>query len=441
MTFMEAFAGFLAPLGRWFEQKDSRFSPLLVRFGPGQPVYPDRDAAKIALDAYVRNVIGYAGVRLVSQGAASVKMILFDGDAEIDSHPLLDLLKRPNPFQDGVAFLEALHSFEMISGNYFLERNDGAALDGAAKPEELYVLRPDRVKVIPNARGIPGAYVYSVGGTRREVPINIDAGALPIWQGKTFHPLDDWYGLSQLAPAAWAIDTHSGSGAFNKALLDNAAVPSGALAVVPDKEGNASLDREVRTQMQADLEARFMGSKNAGRPMILEGGLEWQQFGMSLSDMQFIESKRDAARDIALACGVPPMILGIPGDNTYSNYQEANTALWKQTIIPRAQRIARALSMWLCPSYGKNLELRIDLDSIDALAEERAQQWDRVEKSTILTVNEKREALGYETIPDGDVVLVSATLVPLESAATPVDTTTPDDPANPAPVKKPAGGK
>jgi hypothetical protein len=111
--------------------------------------------------------------------------------------------------------------------------------------------------------------------------------------------------------------------------------------------------------------------------------------------MDFIEAKHVAAREIALALGVPPMLLGIPGDNTYSNYQEANRSLWRQTILPLATRTAKALSQWLSPAYGAPLELRPDLDAIEALTPEREALWSRVEKATFLTQNEKRAAVGY----------------------------------------------
>ena len=118
---------------------------------------------------------------------------------------------------------------------------------------------------------------------------------------------------------------------------------------------------------------------------------------MSLSpkDMDFIEAKHTAAREIALALGVPPMLLGIPGDNTYSNYQEATRSLWRQTVLPLATRTAKALSTWLSPAYGAPLELRPDYDAIEALTPEREALWSRVDKATFLTPNEKRAAVGY----------------------------------------------
>ena len=140
---------------------------------------------------------------------------------------------------------------------------------------------------------------------------------------------------------------HNAASAWNKALLDNAARPSGAL--VYKGENGANLSEEQFERLRDELAANFSGAANAGRPLLLEGGLTWQTMSLSPKDMDFIELKHGAAREIALAFGVPPMLLGIPGDNTYANYREANLAFWRQTVLPlaarvrqRARRLARA---------------------------------------------------------------------------------------------------
>jgi Phage portal protein/DNase/tRNase domain of colicin-like bacteriocin len=128
---------------------------------------------------------------------------------------------------------------------------------------------------------------------------------------------------------------------------------------------------------------------------LLEGGLDWKTMSMSPKDLDFIEAKHGAAREIALALGVPPMLLGIPGDNTFSNYQEANRTFWRQTVLPLVQRTTAALAEWLGPAYGANLTLEPDLDDIPALSLEQDALWARLEKSTFLTDDEKRAAVGY----------------------------------------------
>ena len=127
---------------------------------------------------------------------------------------------------------------------------------------------------------------------------------------------------------------------------------------------------------------------------MVEGGLDWKQLSLSPKDMDFVEAKNAAAREIALALGVPPMLLGIPGDNTYSNYQEATRSFWRQTVLPLVTRTAKAMSAWLGPAWGGALELRPDLDQIEALAGERDQLWRRLERTSFLTVDEKTRGGG-----------------------------------------------
>jgi len=217
---------------------------------------------------------------------------------------------------------------------------------------------------------------------------------------KLFHPANDHYGLSPLEAAATAIDAHNTASRWNKALLDNAARPSGALIY----QTGGHLTAEQFDRLKGELEENFQGACNAGRPLLLEGGLDWKSMGLTPRDMDFMEAKNGAAREIALALGVPPMLLGIPGDNTYANYQEANRTFWRQTVLPLVTRTARMLSAWLQPAWGDGTELRPDIDAIEALNSEREALWMRLEKVNFLSLNEKRAATGYGPVEQGDSI-------------------------------------
>jgi HK97 family phage portal protein len=127
--------------------------------------------------------------------------------------------------------------------------------------------------------------------------------------------------------------------------------------------------------------------------MVLEGGLRWQPLALTPADMDFAGLKAAAARDIALAFGVPPMLLGLPGDNTYSNYREASRALWRLTLLPLAGKILGGLSEGLRPWFPK-LELTVDLDRVPALAEDRERLWAQLSAADFLDRNEKRALVG-----------------------------------------------
>ena len=153
-------------------------------------------------------------------------------------------------------------------------------------------------------------------------------------------------------------------------------------------------------RLSDEIEANYQGARNAGRPMVLEGGLDWKPMGFSPSDMEFQKTKEAAAREIALAFGVPPMLLGIQGDATHANYQEANRAFYRLTVVPLAARVAATLSEWLSGFTGEILELKPDLDQVPALAAERDAQWARVSRADFLSDAEKRALLGLPAVSE-----------------------------------------
>jgi HK97 family phage portal protein len=264
-------------------------------------------------------------------------------------------------------------------------------------PGELHVLRSDRMNLVPGADGWPVAYDYTVSGRTHRYDVTGEMS--PICHLKTFHPQDDHYGFSPMQAAALAVDVHNSASSWSKALLDNAARPSGAI-VYKGADGAASLSSDQYDRLVSEMEAHHQGARNAGRPMLLEGGLDWKPMGFSPSDMEFQKTKEAAAREIAIAFGVPPMLLGIPGDATYSNYQEANRAFYRLTVLPLATKVMADLAHWLSRFAGEAVELKPDLDQVPALAGERDQQWARVAAADFLSVSEKRMLLGLPKLAE-----------------------------------------
>jgi len=353
----------------------------LIALLAGRPSWSRRDFASLAREGVMANAIAYRCVRVIAESAASVPWLLYEGDIEVGTHPLLTLLAAPNAAESGTALFERWYAFLECAGNAYLQ---GVTASGVVR--ELHVLRPDRVRVVPDARGWAAAYDYTVNGQ--------SARLTDVLHGKLFHPLDDCYGLSPIEAAASALDIHNAGAGWTKALLDNAARPSGAL-VYKGPDGAPGLSEEQFARLKSELAESYSGAANAGRPMVLEGGLDWRAMSFAPQDMDFSEMRNAAAREIALAFGLPPMLLGLPGDNTYANYREANLAFWRQTVLPLVARTAKDLTRWLAPRFGEGLRLGYDADAVDALAVERESVWDRLNAATFLSVNEKRAAAGY----------------------------------------------
>jgi HK97 family phage portal protein len=330
-------------------------------------------------EVFERNPVGQRAVRLVSGMLAALTIDAIEGDAK------------------AVALIQADGLLESIAANLMLHGNAYVQLiaDNGDQPAELCLLRPERVSVVADDRGWPVAYLYRAGAqTTRYARID-GLGRRQLAHIKALNPRDDHYGLGCLGAAIPAASVHNRASLWNKALLDNAARPSGALTYEP--ADGAALSAEQFRRLKAELGEAFSGAANAGRPLLLDGGLKWQAMSLTPADMDFVALKEGAARDVALAFGVPPVLVGLPGDATYANAREAGRALYRQTILPMASRILGVLEAMLGDWMGP-LKLAVDTDQISELADDRAQLWQQVGAASFLSDAEKRGMLGFAVV-------------------------------------------
>ncbi len=336
-----------------------------VRAGAGE--WPGTYEAQVR-SGYCRNAVAQRAVRLVAESVGGAPLNVGD--------EALRVLVTRRGLLDTVAAQVLLH------GNAYIQ----VALDDEARPAALFALRPERIAVEVDATGWPAAYRYTVGERVTRI------AAESVIHVRAFNPVDDHYGLGCLGAASGAIAIHNAAAAWNKALLDNAARPSGAL--VYEAGDGATLSAEQFQRLKEEMEAGFQGAANAGRPMLLEGGLKWQAMSLTPADMDFVATKAAAAREIALAFGVPSMLLGLPGDSTHANYKEANKALWRLSVLPLAGAILAALSDGLSQWFGDAV-LEVDMDMVPALVEDRERLWRMVAAADFVTRDEKRQMVGW----------------------------------------------
>jgi HK97 family phage portal protein len=371
---------------KWFGRKAARTSGRPFLFAGWRHVFaaepwPRSYEAQVR-EAYLANPVAQRCVRLVAESVAWAPV--YANEARPEAAALLT-----------PALLENVATYLLLHGNAYVQ----LLQDAEALPAELFALRPERVAVEADGAGWPAAYCYKVGEAKSRIAARDGLGRPGVVHLKAAHPLDDHYGMGCLGAAAGAIAVHNAAAKWNKALLDNAARPSGALVYEPGD--GAALSGEQYDRLRAEMEAQFSGADNAGRPLLLEGGLRWQAMSLTPADMDFIALKAGAAREIALAFGVPPLLLGLPSDVTYANYREANRALWRQTVLPMADRILRGLSDGLA-AWWPGLRLQVDVDQVGALAGERERLWRQVKAADFLTDAEKREMLGFAPRPDSE---------------------------------------
>jgi HK97 family phage portal protein len=336
-------------------------------------------------EAFLANPIAQRAVRIVAESVGQAPLCASDAR----------LMKLVAATSAGQSLIETLAAHLLLHGNAYVQ----ILKDASGQPVELFALRPDRMSPVSDAHGWPYAYDYVLDGSTTRIAVQDEDGWPGLVHIKAMHPLDDYLGAGALSAAWQAVTIHNAAADWNRALLENAARPSGAL--VYEAGDGAALSPDQFDRLRAELDTAFSGAGNAGRPMLLDGGLRWQSMALTPADMDFATLKSAAARDIALAFGVPPMLLGLPGDSTYANYREANRALWRLTLLPLAHKLLSALAEGLAPWFA-GASLAIDLDLVPALSEDRERLWSQVSDADFLTRAEKRALLGFgpeETAP------------------------------------------
>ena len=405
-------------------ERKAAMGPVMGYFGAG--AYLDRKVSysDLATDGYLKNSIVFRCVNEISKGASAVPYRIKHGDEIIDESQLNYLLDRPNPLQSYSEFFNSLFSYLLLGGNAYLLR----VTNNNNQPRELHLLRPDRIEIKGSSKVFPDKFIYRVGGqVKNEYVIDQDTGKGDVKQIKLWNPLDDYYGLSPLVAAAMEVDQHNAATRHNIGLLENGARPSGAVIFKPQDDGGypIQLTDTQRQQLLEDLNNRFSGSQNAGRPMLLEGDFDWKEMGLSPKDMDFLNLKHMSATDIAMCFGVPSQLVGVPDAQTYSNMAEARLALYEETIIPYLRKVESDLNEWLIPQFeeiGEGLTFEYDVDRIPALAERRRMIYENVLGAVhagVMTRNEARELVGLSPLEGADDLLVPSNLFPLNEGAPP----------------------
>jgi HK97 family phage portal protein len=361
----------------------------------------------LANEGYAINAVANACINKLANSIASIDRKLYQKTKggklkEVEQHEVLDLLANPNPTQSGDEFTRALVSYYLIAGNAYLFGNgiygSGTTISGKPKPpSELQLLIPGRVRVEPGAGLFPNHFEYKPKpDTQIIFPVDRVTGGSALLHLKTFNPVNQWVGLPPMIAAAYGIDIHNSGQRWNKKMLDNDCRPSGALIVKKSDGQPDVLTDDQYSRLKEMIDSQFSGADNAGRPMLLEGGLDWKEMSLNPKDIDWSKGKVNAALDVCMAFGVPPQLIGLPGSQTYANYEQATLSFWTETVLPLYDWIQDAYNRWLVPLYGEDLLLGYDKNSIHALEPLRKELFSRVQDAEFLTLNEKRRAVGHD---------------------------------------------
>lgn len=373
-------------------------------------LYPDSSYETYARNGYGRNELVYACITEKAQSLPQSVLRVWPagtlGGEPLEDHRLRRLISQPNPVTSEFEFFELSVTYLDLSGNcpWLIER----ARDGL--PAELWPLRPDKLRVIPTTNPRVWRYGYAAG------PAPEDVVVIPV--GDLIHikypnPLDQYYGQAPLRPAARAAALDNSATDFVDSLLRNDAVPR----VVVETE--QAIDQEVADK----LKAKWRRNTGRGEPSFLQAGMHIQMVGLNLRDLEFPDLRTISESRICMALGVPPILVGAKvglDRSTFSNYGEARVSFWEETIMPLQRRFLEPVRTRLLPEFsgvGRNrVEVRWDNSEVLALQEAEQTRWERATNALArggITLNDFRRTVDLDPVPNGDVFLMPAGVVPL----------------------------
>ena len=376
-----------------------------------------------AFEGYKRNSTAFQCVNLIARAIADLPIKIFterptsDGTEEVMAldHPLWRFIGpkgRPNAGQSWLKYNQAYWAYRHISGNEYL-----FALGDENMPGEFRLLRPDRMEPIKGTKVQPiTGWKHTVNGIEQIIP------AEQILHTSSFDPLSDMFGMPIFEPCAAEIDQDNAAGLWNYSLLRNGGRPS-LLFTTPEGQGPPSPE-QIKMIERWERE-KVAGPANAGKGLI-GPGLKVTEVGKSPKDMDWLKGMIQAKVAIANVCGVPPELIGIQDQKTYSNYETARRAFYEETILPYADDMFKSLTKFLGSRFQTvrggpmSVIIAVDRESVVALQENQDSKHTRIREDVggpFITVNEGRDAVGLDDVEGGDEILVQASKQPLELVA------------------------
>ncbi len=360
---MSAWSSFKSFFNRDLQVKSDPTYQVSTQFiSPGQPIWSDRNYASFVKEGYKKCGSVYACVNKIAGAASSIKWKLYTDrtmSREIESHPLLDLWRRPNSQMGTAELIEQLFGFLHLDGNSYLWANRPNPKE---PPVELWALHPNLIKVVAGQYDIQG-YVYGWGtGQAQDYDVDqIMHLKLPSYDDKPH------YGLSPIEVAMRTIDQMNAGNDWNTALMQNDARPS---AVFTSK---GYLTTEQRNQVKRELQKKYSGKGNAGKPLVLEADMGYQNMAIPPKELDWLSSRGFNAREIAMILDVPPILVGDQTGQTYANLKEAKQSLFTENVLPKMYRMVDHANIWLVPMYEDLAKsgawLSYDKKDIEVLAE------------------------------------------------------------------------
>ncbi|MBC8280185.1 MAG: phage portal protein [Chloroflexi bacterium] len=344
---------------------------------------------------YATSVPVYSAIRLRAEALSRAPAVVYRTTASGSrvpvekDHPAQRILERVNRWYTSSDLWRATEIYLSLWGSAFwaIEKNEHGQ-------PEIWPLRPDRVSIVPDRRQHIRGFVYNgrngqVAYTPEEV----------VWF-RYFNPLEEYAGLSPMAPVRMSADMAKDSLRFNRNFLRNSAQPDFVLLT-----NETMTDNEVE-EFYRRWEARFQGPNQSHRPAVASFVRDIKTLGISHREMDFIQGLRWSLEEVSRTYGVPKPLLSDLERATFSNVNAAERFFWRNTMLPEMRFLANQVTRNLFPALGyPELELEFDQSAIEALSEDESTRVSREVQLLdrgVLTINEVRRSRNLENVPWGD---------------------------------------
>lgn len=375
-------------------------------FGRGRAWMPQKYA-----EYYATYPAVYAAVKLRADAVLNAPLVasrrIADGNLEdlTPDHPLRLLLNHVNPWWTLGDLLRATSIYLDLWGSCFwILKKSGAGVP----PTEIWCPRPDKMSVVPSQDRYLDGFWYQAGvGTR--IPFRPDE---VVWF-RQINPLDEYAGLSPIAPARLSIEMGHEGIQHNRNIFRNG-ILAGNLAFTA-KDGTMTVQQAA--EFRDALKERYSKPENSHIPIIM-GNFDVKNLGLTNRDLEFMASLRWSLEDVARVYAIPKPMLGDLERATYENIDAAERIFWRSSMVPHLRFIQDELNEMLLPMFGNDIEVAFDLSKVEALQEDANAVAERniaEVAAGIKTINEVREQQGLEPVAWGDVWFAPFGVQPISS--------------------------
>lgn len=334
-----------------------------------------------------------------------VKAFKYNSQNELKEIPLPLYIKKPNPMQRRRDFWEMHFGFLELTGESYWE------ISTKNNKPEFYIIPPQHMKPIPDAKDYVSGYIYNVNGKK----IRYEANEVRYW--KYFNPANPWAGTSPIQSVELAVGTDLYAQKYNARFFKNDSTPGGAYST------ERSLSSRQYRRLQSQLILKRRGIDHAHKDIILENGLKYSKLQVTPADMAFLEQRKFNREEILAAFGVPPAVVGIFEYANYANADMQERIYWQKTLIPKITNFEENLSDEVSIIEDEEIVIKHDLTVIDALKGEfnaTIESTTKAHLSGLFTRNEARAVLNKELYlglstndKDGDTFILPLNMVPV----------------------------